>query len=363
MQERNNRQFQGISKTFDISHYLDSPGLSYLNGINGSGIESLRRKTAEISRLKSHLSKPRLVASIGTGQGEELHAISVIYEGSLEKVIGVDVAPLALKVTKELEVANNLPIDLILGSASELPIKDQSIDGIVLSSILHEVYSYSPDGKTAWDKAIQESVRITSENGCIFIRDSASPELEGNIQINMKTDLAKDFYDYFGVEYRAFNGWKNFKGEWKSNVSDFPRRGGSNIMTLSVGQAAELLFHFVNFEFGYPNEQEFIGNLYWKELNEIYYIPDSTLLKPLSTQEYVKEVLAQGNQALRGTEFQLICVESGHSVRPRMSRPINEHFILAQEGVLSITSGQSSELVEHFIKKMDLVFKKVRRNA
>ncbi|MBI2020685.1 class I SAM-dependent methyltransferase [Candidatus Daviesbacteria bacterium] len=350
--------------TFDLQRYIETPGMGYLNGINGTSLESLVRKTEEIARLKDHLSFPRVIVSVGVGQGEELHAIHMLYGGLIEKIIGVDFSQLALNATRQRALTNNLPVELKFGEATKLPLPNESVDGILLSSLLHEVYSYSPNGKRAWNEAIQESTRVVREGGYILIRDSAAPNLWGNIRVHLRTDLARQFYSYFGEEYRVFSGWGNLKGRFSSNLPPFPLLEGSDTVTLSIGQAAELLFHFVNFEMGYPNDQEFIGNQRWKELNEIYYIPqDLTSPEPMRINEYVAEVIKQANLTHSNTEFELVCAEMGYSVRPRMFRPLSEHFFLALLDSEEISTEKSEELLRHFIDKMELVFKKIRKES
>lgn len=345
-----------------VQQYLDTPGLSYLYGINGTTSESLTNRTAEIARLKKYLPLPNVIASIGVGQGEELHAINLLYSGSVRKIIGLDLSELALGEAKQRVIENDLPVDLVLGSATNLPLADESIDGIILSSVLHEIYSYTSDGREAWNKAIQEAARVLREGGCMLLRDSALPNLDGTVQIQLLTHLAREFYPYFAKEYRAFNGWEDLKGKFSSNIPSLPEVDSKGVVTLSIGQASEFLFHFVNFQLGYPNDQEFIGNQRWKELNEVYYIPKTTTSqKPMSVSEYTKEVVEQAALALRDTDFKLVCVERDLSIRPRMPAPIREHFILTLPDIRELSPQANVDLTEQFCKKMELVFKKVRK--
>lgn len=358
---RENEQFLSSGDFASVQAYMDSAGLGYLNGINGTTLESLLRRTEEMGPLKRQLPDPKVIASVGVGQGEELHAIHMLYGGRIEKIIGVDISPLALDAAQNRVNSNNLPVELMLGSATDLPLESQSVDGIVLSSLLHEVYSYSPNGKGAWNRAIRESVRVISEDGCIFIRDSAAPDLREDVLVQVKTNFARQFYPYFTEGYRTFNAWDNLRGRFNSNLPDFPVLGNSDSVVLSVGQAAELLFHFVNFEMGYPHEKGFIEDPEWKELNETYYIPkDPGSPEPMRTDEYVEEIITQGNSILADTEFELVCAEVGHSIRPRMYIPISEHFALGLPG-FKISSDKGDELIRKFINKMELVFKKIRR--
>lgn len=68
----------------------------------------------------------------------------------------------------------------------------------------------------------------------------------------------------------------------------------------------------------------------------------------------------QGNIELTDTDFELTCVEQEQTVRPRMEKPITEHFSLGLPG--GDTSAETNtELVKQFINKMELVFKKVKK--
>lgn len=344
-----------------IQDYLNAPGLAYFNAINGESPESLAIRTNEIARLKTHLAKPEVVISIGVGQGEEIHSIHQLYNGST-RIIGVDMSTIALQAAKDRATNNLIPAYFLLGSTTDLPLSNESVDGVVLSSLMHEVYSFSPRGKDAWYRTIRDSARVLKENGCILLRDSAAPELRGNIQVQLRTVLSQEFYDYFAEEFRKFNGWKDsLKNAFTFPLPVFPSRNDADVVILSPWQAAELLFHFVNFSLGYPNDPNFIGNKNWKELNEIYYPPkEDESQEPMRTTEYVEEALKQGNIALQDAGFSLICAERDLSVRPRMRRPIEEHFLLADPHASQISSQSSSEMVGHFIKKMELVFQKVK---
>lgn len=344
----------------DIPQYV-APGVDYLNGINGTTLQSLQRRVVAIARLKPHLPSPSEVVSVGVGQGEELHAIGMLYQGSVRKIIGIDLSQLALDKAAERIVANNLPAELKLGNATDLPLADQSVDGVIYSSLLHEVYSYAEDGKTAWDKSVRESARVTRENGCVLISDSAVPEIREDLGVTLKTNLAREFYDYFGSEYRKFNAWENLRGRFTSNIPAFPPLGQDGSVHLSVGQTAELMFHLVNFQMGFEDQNRILDrNPGWKELNETYYIPDHPQNpEPMRPAEYVREVIKQGEQAV-GVDFEFVCVEIGFSTRDRMAEPLRKHFDLA---LGSNPSTPSADLLNAFTRKMELVFKKVRKET
>lgn len=351
--EKENKAFLTHVQWAVIQDYI-APNLAYLRGINGTNLKSLVRRTKEITRLRNYISAPGVVVSVGVGEGEDLHAIHMLYGGSVREIIGIDLSQLALETARKRVIHNELPVELILGNATDLPLGEGCADSIILSSLLHEVYSYSLDGKDAWNKAIQESARVAKEDGCILIRDSAAPNLHEDIRVQLRTNLAREFYDYFTNEYRMFNGWDNLRGKFSCNLPKFPIRRDSDYVILSTGQSAELFFHLVNFQMGYSDVDKILNkSQMWKELNETYYIPrDSSSPEPMCIEEYVAEVINVGNSALSNKGFELVCAEMDCSARPRMYEPLLRHFSLGDG---------NEERLKHFINKMELVFKKVRK--
>ncbi len=83
----------------------------------------------------------------------------------------------------------------------------------------------------------------------------------------------------------------------------------------------------------------------------------------MRTEEYVAEVILQARVILADTDFELICAEIDYSVRPRMFKPLSEHFYLALPEDSETSPQRSQELLLHFINKMELIFKKVRNKG
>ncbi|MBI4098170.1 MAG: class I SAM-dependent methyltransferase [Candidatus Levybacteria bacterium] len=353
------READSTTNSPDIQEYLDGPGNSgYLQRIP----EDLATRVNDLACLGKYLIDPIALLSVGAGNGEELQAFYQMYGSSVQQLIGIDISQRALDLAGS-RLAGNPHVSLILGDAVSVPLGDESVDGIVLSSLLHEVYSYSVDGKEGWNSAVREAARLLRENGCMLIRDSQAPNLTGEIQIQLRTILAQDFYEYFIKCFRSFNGWDASGGKMPipTRIKDFPPSDSSHAITLPIGQASELLLHFANFLMGYPSEYKVMGDKYWKELNEIYYIPTNTdPLQPMSSDEYAVEVIAQADLMLADTKFRLVCLEQVASPRPRMRTPIMEHFYLALPGS-EMSPETSAGLVNNFGNKMDIVFKKVKK--
>lgn len=351
---------------FSARDYLNSTGLRYLNFINGVSKESLMQSTKELSPLSRHLFSPRLIVDVGVGQGEETHSLVELYRQAGLEVIGVDMSDLALKFAQQRASENGLPISFVLANATNLPFETNSVSGVVLSSLLHEVYSYFPHGFEAWNQTIRGSARILEDGGCLFVRDSAGPAFKNSTEIALKTTLAQEFYEYFRKEFRAFDSWdigsrEQFKKREEIDRNHLPTLDRSGRVTLSQRYSAELIFHFFTFWKGYIQNVGKIGNIYWKEINEVYYLPyplDKSLV--LNRAEYIERVLEEADQELQGDGFRMVCVEDGESVRPFMDEVIQENFdikLLDHDG--GVERGLD-ELKNPFSRKMELIFRKVK---
>lgn len=259
-----------------------------------------RDYSVELSPLKKVAPALARIASIGVGNGEEIQGLRELYPDA--QLIGVDLS------TSALEIANaRISFEPIVADATNLPFRG-TLDAVIFASLLHEVFSYNKDGETSWRKAIQSAESSLSENGYLYIRDSAAPEKK-NGNIEFKTSLAKDFATYFNKHW-AFSG----------KIDD---------------PSPELLFHFVNFWKEQSNTR--MGDPAWKEMQEAYYLPkeDGALY---SQDEYVREVL-KAAPSLR-------CVSNGQSMRPGMENILRKNFRMKN--------------IPDYCRKMELVFKKVK---
>lgn len=347
--------------------YLDSAGNRYLNFINGVSEESLSARITDMQYIADYIPKPHTVISVGVGQGEEIEALYKLFQPAKPKIIGFDLSSTAISAANQRCTQKNIPADIILGSVTDLPIRDNRVSCVVLSSVLHEVYSYMPSGKQAWNEAIQESSRVLEDGGCILLRESAAPRFRGKVGISLKTPLVQQFYEYFRNEYKAFSVWEPSAREEIVDkriqpTVDLPEQENGIVNNITIGQAAELLFHFMNFWKGYENGVGFVGNKYWKEINETYFVSDGIHLEyPLDPEEYVQEVINQGNSALVNTQYKLICRKQGQSIRPNMDSTLWEHFFLFDASNSSSSDmNRNLELISQASRKMELVFQKIK---
>lgn len=352
-----------------IRRHLNTGGITYLNKINGVTAGSLSRSTEEISYFPLYLPIPRTILSIGVGQGEELHSLHQLY-GSGVKIVGLDLSDLTLLQAGKRAAAQQFQADLVLGNASQLPFRKELLSGVVLSSLLHEIYSYNPNGHESWSQTIREAGRVLEESGCLFIRDFAALSSHNPASINFKTNLGLDFYEYFRGEFRAFNSWdpnyrRNFATQRAVDIEHLPAVDSSRTVTLSSRYSAEFIFHFYTFWKGYINNPtRRIDNINWKEINEAYFMPvkDNPSLA-VSTEAYVANVLDTSNDEFEGSDFRLTYVGHGISTRVGMREIVEDNFDIIFLGSEPKDYKDVPLNEDPFMQKMELIFKKERQPA
>ena len=299
--------------------HLNKAGFGYLDMINGSDDESFKRTRARFEPLTFYSNNPQRILSVGIGGGKEVETLKAIFPNT--HVYGIDLSNFAIKMYIN-NIRNNLSkTHLVNGDARFLPFPDNQFDIITLSSVLHEIFSYSSDGIFAWKKGIQEAVRALSLNGALLFRDCKAPETNQEVTVLCKTELSKQFYEYFRKEFRVFNMWsdmfrQNVKYKRQINEDDYPALTEQNTTTLPFFKVAELLLHFRHFWHSVSRNLTQLGDSNWKEISESYFpLHPSNPSSPMNMNEYInvfkdiaKKVLQEGDE--------LVCAQLGESQRP-----------------------------------------------
>ncbi len=137
--------------------------------------QRLEKTRAKLKQLAQFLPNPGVVVSVGIGSGEKAQAAAELFKGA--QIHGLDISRQAILSAQEKLTLSGMKDNWIEGSATKMPFRENSIDGFIMSAILHEIYSYIPDGKQAWSQAIKEVATKLAENGAFLLRDFAAPEV------------------------------------------------------------------------------------------------------------------------------------------------------------------------------------------
>jgi ubiquinone/menaquinone biosynthesis C-methylase UbiE len=106
-----------------------------------------------------------LVLEVGVGSGLNLP----FYGDGVERIVGVDPSPELLQRAVLRSSRSRAPVHLVQGSAEALPLKDASVDSVVLTWVLCSI----PDV----GRALREMRRVLRPSGqLIFVEHGLAPE-------------------------------------------------------------------------------------------------------------------------------------------------------------------------------------------
>lgn len=112
--------------------------LQYFSRV-GSEWQRIRKDLFSISELDEIMMRgighPRILADLGCGQGESILNLSNL----AERFIGVDNSSQMLATAREFLKSIGTRVDLRLGNLEHLPIRDEEVDGVLLSLVLHHI--------------------------------------------------------------------------------------------------------------------------------------------------------------------------------------------------------------------------------
>ena len=114
------------------------------------------------------------ILNIGIGNGLELITLRKIYSEDRIKIIGIDISPTSIDLTKNLLSKHSIDpcqVELVTCNAKSLPFPNKYVDIIFMNSLLHEVVSYSKNWGEAWESAIHEAYRVLTPGGLLYIED------------------------------------------------------------------------------------------------------------------------------------------------------------------------------------------------
>ena len=311
----------------DIQRYLDKAAYDagYLDAINGTSPESLVDAQMKIEPLHRSLGRSTLnsIASIGVGQGEELHALRSVFGDDVD-ILGIDLSEAALSRALARSDTFGLDAQLIRGDATKLPLRDGSLSGLVLSAILHEIYSYNePDGVEAYVASVQESARVLTPGGILYVREFVAPAQESSlVSLRPATHEAASFYEYFTEHFSV--GLEDDRAD---------RRGldiSEDGFLKNTADITQVLLHFRNFWNDKAKGLTSVNDKDWKELKESYILPSplsGTYMDPTALSDDIMRISRENNTPLD-------IVDSSLNRRKKVEMFLSQHFrIINDEGV------------------------------
>ncbi len=193
----------------------------YLAGMDAS----MRQKVALTA---AHLLCEGRVADMGTGSGTASHALAQLYP-RLE-VVGVDVSETMVTLARARYQLPNL--SFVVGDAAALVFEHEALDGILASSMLHHVTSFSDYDPQAARRALEAQAAQLREHGVLVVRDFLDPgDHEVHLDLPMDDGDKSDdprrcstarLFERFAREFRPLSGTPGFPLVLSADVTQPP---------------------------------------------------------------------------------------------------------------------------------------------
>ncbi|MCX6709534.1 MAG: methyltransferase domain-containing protein [Candidatus Woesearchaeota archaeon] len=159
-------------------------------------VTGMEKSIPEKEKLMPYVKGER-VLEIGCGSGAVLELLSRNFPKSA--IIGIDNSEQMLSVAKGREYSTS-NVTILYGDALNKRFEDESIDTIILSSVLHEVYSYNNYHMEALEKAVSNACEMLVPGGRIIIRDGVMPTPQV-YYLKFRNNETKDSFKKFADDF------------------------------------------------------------------------------------------------------------------------------------------------------------------
>jgi SAM-dependent methyltransferase len=142
----------------------------------------------KIALTTAHFPLRGRIADMGSGSGSGTFDLARLYQ-NLE-VVGVDINPVTIEYSNKHFHALNLKY--VTGDISERVFPENSLDGILNSSVLHHVTSFNDYDIRQIGKTLDNQVKQLKKGGVLIIRDFVVPDnAEKTVFIDLPSDDGK----------------------------------------------------------------------------------------------------------------------------------------------------------------------------
>jgi len=165
---------------------------------------SMRQKVALVS---AYFPTRGRVADMGSGSGTGSRDLAALYPGL--EVVGVDVNPTSVEMARQ---AHRLPnLSFLVGDIADPLLPDESLDGILDSSVLHHVTSFNGFSRARIHALLRNQVAQLRPGGILAIRDFVAPagtRTPGERPVDLALPVADGtagWFERFCAEFRCLH--------------------------------------------------------------------------------------------------------------------------------------------------------------
>ncbi len=143
----------------------------------------------KIALTTAHFPLRGRIADMGSGSGSGTFDLARLYRDL--QLVGVDINPVTVEYSNNHYKAENLTFEV--GDIAENVFPQNSLDGILDSSVLHHVTSFNNFDRHQISKTLKNQVAQLKTGGILIIRDFVIPdEAEKLVFLDLPTDDGKD---------------------------------------------------------------------------------------------------------------------------------------------------------------------------
>jgi Methyltransferase domain len=199
----------------------------------------------KVALTTAHFPARGRIADMGSGSGRGTYDLACLYDGL--ELVGVDINPVSVAMSAGQYRRPNL--SFVVGDIAEKVFPDESLDGILDSSVLHHVSSFTGFDAGAVLAALDNQVAQLKTGGVIIVRDFVVPEGPAEVLIDLPTTDGRA--EGAVVELSTAALFALFARDWRSSLNregplpyerlDSPREGFVRYRVLSRAAAEFVL--------------------------------------------------------------------------------------------------------------------------
>jgi len=168
----------------------------------------------KIALTTAHFPAAGRIADMGSGSGSGTFDLARLYRGL--QLVGVDINPVTVEYSnKHFQAAN---LKYVVGDIAEKIFPDQSLDGILDSSVLHHVTSFNNYDLKQITRTLKNQVAQLKKGGVLIIRDFVVPdEAEKLVFLDLPVDDGKETGAIAGLSTAAL--FEVFARDFRSSLN------------------------------------------------------------------------------------------------------------------------------------------------
>ena len=179
---------------------------AYFRGMDASMQQKIALTTA-------HFPSHGRIVDMGSGSGRGTFDLACLYDGL--EMIGIDINPMSVEMSRRQFSRQNL--SYVVGDISEKVFLNESLDGILNSSVLHHVTSFNNFDVRLVLKALDNQVAQLRPNGVLIIRDFVIPDGPAQVYLDLPRDDGEPAGEIKKLSTAAL--FERFAQEFRSSVN------------------------------------------------------------------------------------------------------------------------------------------------